>query len=239
MGQYRPLVDLLGQQGMGGKSVLYLVDAIFAGRDVSGVPSKWTLSPFNNNWPASLFLSMDPVAIDSVSFDFLSQQWPDQALQYEGAQDYLHEAALANDPPSGTFYDPERDGLAMASLGVHEHWNNPTQKQYSRNLGSGNGIELVYINATQALTVAKTGTGSGTMTSSPPGINCGLDCSEAYSYNTLVTLSASADAGSTFTGWSGACIGTGTCQMRMDASKSVTATFTLNTKRIFLSLVIR
>ena len=61
-----------------------------------------------------------------------------------GAQDYLHEAALAHDPPSGTFYDPENDGMAMASLGVHEHWNNPEDKQYSRNLGTGDGIELIF-----------------------------------------------------------------------------------------------
>jgi hypothetical protein len=60
-----------------------------------------------------------------------------------GAEDYLHEAALANNPPSGTFYDPNKDGLPMQSLGVHEHWDNPTNKKYSRNLGTGNGIELV------------------------------------------------------------------------------------------------
>jgi hypothetical protein len=146
LGHYRPLVDLLGHKGIGGKTVLYLVDAIFAGKDWNSVPSKWTLTPFNNDWPSSLFLSMDPVAIDSVAFDFLSQQWPDQALQYEGAQDYLHEAAQANDPASGTFYDPERDEAPMPSLGVHEHWNNPTQKQYTGNLGTGSGIKLVYVN---------------------------------------------------------------------------------------------
>jgi hypothetical protein len=89
---------------------------------------------------------MDEVAIDSVAFDFLSQQWPDQALGNEGVQDYLHELAQANDPPSDTFYDPEHDGVAMASQGVHEHWNNATNKQYTRNLGTGNGIELVYLN---------------------------------------------------------------------------------------------
>jgi parallel beta-helix repeat protein len=59
-----------------------------------------------------------------------------------GAQDYLHEAALAHNPPSGTFYDPERNGIPLSSLGVHEHWNNPVDKQYSRNLGTGDGIEL-------------------------------------------------------------------------------------------------
>jgi len=56
---------------------------------------------------------------------------------------YMHEAALADNPPSGTVYDPEGDGTPLASLGVHEHWNNPVDKQYSRNLGTGDGIELV------------------------------------------------------------------------------------------------
>jgi hypothetical protein len=145
MGHYRPLVDLMGSRNLSGKTILYLVDSLFAGKNWYAAPSKWALTPFNDNWPSSIFISLDPVAIDSVAFDFLSQQWPDQALQYEGTQDYLHEAALADNPPSGTFYDPERDSIPMASLGVHEHWNNPTDKQYSRNLGTGNGIELVYV----------------------------------------------------------------------------------------------
>jgi hypothetical protein len=55
----------------------------------------------------------------------------------------LHEAALAGKPPSGAVYDPEQDGQPLTSLGVHEHWNNATDKQYSRNLGKGEGIELV------------------------------------------------------------------------------------------------
>ena len=58
---------------------------------------------------------------------------------------YLHEAAFADKPPSGTSYDPEGDGTKLTSLGVHEHWNNSQDKQYSRNLGTGNGIELVAI----------------------------------------------------------------------------------------------
>ncbi len=103
------------------------------------------MTPFNNDWPSSLFLSMDQVAIDSVGFDFPSQQWPDHVLANEGVQDYLHEMALANSPPSGTTYDPEGDSTALSSQGVHEHWNNPTNKQYTRNLGTGNGIELVYV----------------------------------------------------------------------------------------------
>ncbi|MDO9340980.1 MAG: hypothetical protein Q7T72_10725, partial [Bacteroidales bacterium] len=58
---------------------------------------------------------------------------------------YLIEAALANNPPSQTFYDPERDGSRLNSLGVMEHWNNADEKKYSRNLGKNYGIELVYV----------------------------------------------------------------------------------------------
>ena len=77
-----------------------------------------------------------------------------------------------------------------------------------------------------ALTVTKSGTGSGTVTSSPAGINCGATCSASYANGTAVTLTATPAAGSTFAGWSGSCTGTGTCSVTMSAAKSVTATFT-------------
>ena len=82
--------------------------------------------------------------------------------------------------------------------------------------------------ALRTLTVSKDGTGSGIVTSAPAGISCGSDCSEAYNDDTSVTLTAVADLGSTFTGWSGACTSTGSCVVTMDAAKSVTATFTLD-----------
>ncbi|MBU1233010.1 MAG: hypothetical protein KKI15_07720, partial [Proteobacteria bacterium] len=75
-----------------------------------------------------------------------------------------------------------------------------------------------------SLTVATAGTGTGTVTSSPAGIDCGTDCSEDYDYNSVVTLTATADAGSGFVGWSGDCSADGT--VTMDAAKSCTATFT-------------
>jgi len=91
-----------------------------------------------------LFASQDPVAIDSVGHDFLAAEWLDYP-RMPGADDYLHEAALANDPPSGTFYDPNHatNTSRLASLGVHEHWNNATERKYSRNLGMKEGIDLV------------------------------------------------------------------------------------------------
>ena len=76
------------------------------------------------------------------------------------------------------------------------------------------------------LTVTRAGTGTGTVTSSPAGINCGTTCSASYASGTVVTLSAAAASGSTFAGWSGACSGTGACQVTMSAARAVTATFT-------------
>ncbi|HWW94567.1 MAG TPA: Ig-like domain-containing protein [Vicinamibacteria bacterium] len=88
---------------------------------------------------------------------------------------------------------------------------------------------------TYTLSVAKAGTGSGTVTSSPGGINCGASCSASYTAATLVTLTAAPGAGSLFSGWS-ACSGTGTCQVTMSAAQSATATFTLSTTPPTVSL---
>ncbi len=74
-----------------------------------------------------------------------------------------------------------------------------------------------------ALTVSKAG--SGTVTSSPSGINCGADCSESYSSGTSVTLTAQAANGYTFSGWSGPCSGTGSCTVSMSQARVVSATF--------------
>jgi GH18 family chitinase len=75
-------------------------------------------------------------------------------------------------------------------------------------------------------TLTVTMAGSGTVTSSPAGISCGASCSASYDPGTVVTLAASPAAGSSFAGWSGGCSGPGSCQVTMDAARSVTATFT-------------
>jgi len=82
---------------------------------------------------------------------------------------------------------------------------------------------------TYSLAVTKSGTGTGGVSSSPGGISCGATCGATYNYGGVVTLTATADSGSTFTGWSGeGCSGTGTCQVTMTQARSVTATFTQN-----------
>ena len=87
--------------------------------------------------------------------------------------------------------------------------------------------------AGKTLTVSKTGTGTGIVTSSPAGINCGSDCSETYSKVQKVKLTAKADVNSTFTGWSGGgCSGTKTCTVTVDTAVTVTADFALKTPDI-------
>jgi hypothetical protein len=75
------------------------------------------------------------------------------------------------------------------------------------------------------LTAKVQGAGSGTVTAT--GISCPGDCSEVYEEGTKVPLSESASEGSEFKGWSGACSGTGACEVTMTEAKEVTATFNL------------
>jgi hypothetical protein len=87
----------------------------------------------------------------------------------------------------------------------------------------GSGSIPVY-----TLTVVRSGTGNGRITSTPPGIDCGIDCIEGYIANTSVTLTVAADPGSTFIGWNGGgCSGTNECIVGLTADTSVSANFQL------------
>jgi hypothetical protein len=144
MGSYNCLVNLNGHEQLGGKTLLYMIDALYPARNQTGNVIRFV--SFDNDWLSSIFVSQDMVAIDSVGLDFLrnEQVLNPRVVDVIGNPDnYLHEAALADKPPSGTKYDPEQDGTALKSLGVHEHWNNPKDRKYSCNLKNGNGIELL------------------------------------------------------------------------------------------------
>jgi Domain of unknown function (DUF362)/Secretion system C-terminal sorting domain len=147
-GLYRVQVDLLGHELLGRKNLLYLMDALWATDYELDAPLKWMMAPFHNDWMSSIFASLDPLAIESVGYDFLRTEFTEQRgagtyVQMYGTDDYLHQAADSTNWPGGISYDPENDGTVLGSLGVHEHWNDGVHRQYSRNLGIGAGIELV------------------------------------------------------------------------------------------------
>jgi predicted outer membrane repeat protein len=98
--------------------------------------------------------------------------------------------------------------------------------------GDGDGDPTVDMGAYEyqpkhQLSIYKNGTGDGTVTSAPPGLDCGDTCIASFTQGSSVTLTAVPIAGSTFSGWSGDCSNAGDCVLTIDAAKSVTATFDL------------
>jgi hypothetical protein len=146
--EYRVLVDLLGHKKLGGNAMLFVVDGLWGGAGANLRPVKFKITPFNNDWPSSIFMSQDPIALESVCYDilkaeFTSDKHAETYPQMEGVDDHLYQAADSSFWPAGLRYDPEKDGTVLGSLGVHEHWDNAIDQKYSRDLGSGSGIELM------------------------------------------------------------------------------------------------
>lgn len=160
---YSPMVDLAASPNLGAKTILYVLDGLYCGRKWRSYPLHFPNQPFNNrvepyenpDWPASVLASLDGVALDSVGLDILFAQSKNNVdtthggvsriLIRENADDYLHEMARSDNPPSGTAY--RQDGRLIGSLGVHEHWDSDGTRRYSRNLDprNGQGIELIYL----------------------------------------------------------------------------------------------
>ena len=219
---YNPLVDLAASPALGAKTILYLLDGLYSARKHSSAPIHFTQPPFNSKnypyenpeWPSSILASLDGVALDSVGLDILYSQTVDNIdrdnknrpwlILRENADTYLHEMALAPNPPSGTHYtqpiptgsgsagvppadegrpDPRpiqnpvsseatgltskiQNSLPVPSLGVHEHWNDPYHRQYTRNLDpqNGQGIELLYLRATPDTDTTKSATAPASTT---------------------------------------------------------------------------
>lgn len=157
---YTAYVDLMGSPNLGGKTMLYIIDGLYGMATNVGDPKesrdRWKRL-FNGEWSASYFMSQDPVAIDSVGLDFLLAEFQGE-LGFSGAKqfpkgsakncdNYLIEAARGVNAKLGA-YQP--NGVTIGSLGTHEHWSNPIDKTYSRNLGpDGRGIELQRLHSFQ------------------------------------------------------------------------------------------
>ena len=151
-GDYSAYVDLMGSPNLGKKTLLYIVDGLYGMQTNVGAPKpdrdKW--KTLGNQWSSSLFMSLDPVAIECVCLDFLYAEFGNE-LGFSGApqfpkgssrncDNYLKEAAKGKNDRLG---DYRPNGIKTGSLGVFEHWNNARDRQYSRNLGKSEGIELI------------------------------------------------------------------------------------------------
>lgn len=164
-GKYRCMVDIMGHEHLGGKTILHLVDGLWGSPNWGHPPVKYRMAPFNDDWPNSLFFSQDPVAIASVCFDFLYEEFDEDHPtegspangekgpypRWPGVDDYLHQAADPANWPDGIQYDPEDDGTILTSMGTHEHWNNAADKEYTQNLGGDTGIELLTVSGPSAV----------------------------------------------------------------------------------------
>jgi hypothetical protein len=115
-----------------------------------------------------------------------------------------------------------RQGLRRTSAEDSDAGPKPSWDAYTALSGPAG---LLYLPGLYDLSVERTGAGTGTVTSSPTGIDCGAACSGTYTAGSVVTLSASPASGSSFAGWSGDCSGTDPCTLTMSAARSVQAQF--------------
>ena len=121
-------------------------------------------------------------------------------------------------PAPGSVFD-HWSGGSCAGTGPCEH-----------KINSSRLVNAVFVAVgKRTLSIAKAGTGTGTVQSNLGGIDCGATCSAEYEAGVKVTLKATPVAGSSFTGWSGeGCSGTQACKLMLNEARNVTATFTSN-----------
>ncbi len=125
----------------------------------------------------------------------------------------------------GTSWSTFSNGLPnVAVVGMKLHAASRTLRAATHGRSAWD-ISLSATQTPETLTVSTTGTGTGSVTSSPAGIDCPSTCATAFNQGTVVNLTPVAAIGSGFAGWSGACSGTGACSVTMNAAAAVTATF--------------
>ena len=167
----------------------------------------------------------------------LNLTWQDNSTNEEGFKIERRQGL------TGTFSQLTTVGVNVSS---YVNTGLPNAATYCYRVRAFNGVgDSTYSNETcgttsptiNLLTVTKTGSGSGAVTSSSIGIDCGLDCTESYPSGTSLTLTAIPSADSVFSGWSGACTGIGPCTLSLDSDQSVTANFNLKSFGLTVSKI--
>jgi|GEM_PF-1425923 len=190
-------------------------------------PCSFTL----NDW-AAIEVRFEPIeptlVVDAVGGGEVACIVEGLAEPCEG-EEFEFESAISieAEPGEGWEFAKFQNGTGSASV------CNGKPSPCSFSLEKDSTLEAVFVPATRTLTVSKTGSGSGTVTSEPAGVSCGATCTGKFQQGAKVTLSATAASGSTFAGWSGAgCSGTGSCVVVIgEADVAVTATFDLKPVR--------
>jgi hypothetical protein len=170
----------------------------------------------------------DNIGVDKVVFSRYNRCGPDEHI------------GTVSSAPYWLNYDTT--GLCHTTNAVGGYDGNNEIDAQVYDLAGNSLVNYIMLYDLPALTVTFTGGGFGTVTSSPAGINCTKNCSFGWSVDTqLVTLTAAPNGTSAFTGWGGACTGTGTCQVTMGTlsqDRAVTATF-VSTTNLYLPLIVR
>ena len=177
--------------------------------------SSLLVSPATTSGGASVAVSAlasDGLAIADASVQLGGAAWEPLAAS-DGAFDETSESL------SGTITAPSAGGAYQVCVRAVDA---------AGNVGTPACTTLtVSVAGNETLSVVRSGTGTGTVSSSPSGISCGATCTASFPSGTEVTLTATPASGSTFAGWSGGvCTGTGTCSVTITAATAVTATFT-------------
>jgi hypothetical protein len=226
---------------------IYLVDttnALGAAVVDKFSPTGEFLLSFNGE-PGHPLLIPRGLAVDSIG-DVYVTNFRGYTDKFDSSGNYVSTLAAAG-PPNGVAIDPSTGEIYVNLLEPSEvEVYNSTGTEVVNSFPVGEGATAVALSAEthdlyalyyehgaiyseparQTLTVEPVGTGSGTVTSSPVGIDCGVECSAEYEEGRKVTLSQSAAAGSFFAGWSG-CDSEieGKCEVTMSTAKTVKADF--------------
>jgi Divergent InlB B-repeat domain/PKD domain len=217
-----------------GKTPSYGVKVLTFGAGGSGCPVAEPKLKINGSEAVEVTVAKG----ETVQFDASGSKFPEGAVAHKvvwkfgDGQEQTVEGEGETGPTNLTTshqYASSGDAtLSMAITLVNSTVGNPTPVERT--------IHVLGAKPSWDLKVISGGNGSGTVTSSPSGISCPLDCEESYEEDTEVTLSAAADTGSTFSGWTGGgCSGISTCKVKLTAATEVTATFTLEQHQLKVS----
>ncbi len=211
-------------------------------------PYDYTLNPsgaclyWGSSFPSQSTCSWAQEAYFDDLFARIRAKWVDRGIPV-----IIGEYGVATRPNldlnSREYYLAYFNGVAAINGIKTFYWDNgvaPTQSNgfaiFDRNTGAvmdQDTLDAVMSGVNPSdrhtLTVTKDGSGSGVVSSSPAGVECGTTCSASFSSSTSITLTATADANSSFVSWDGACSGSGPCTVSMLSDKRVTAIFITGT----------